>query len=415
MFNLLTNRWLAPDRLAVVLLPVAGLAAAAALLPLGVMRYDMAKHYIPWMEAVRAGGLASMSSEFADYSPPYIYLMYLASWLVPLVGEATAIKLINVPFIATLSVAIYQIVLHSSGSRRSAAIAAAIMWVAPTPLVNAFAWGQTDAIYTSFLTLFVLFAIRRSPVAAAWMFGVALAFKLQAIFLLPVLVYLVLAKRMRVAHLLFVPFAYLLMMVPAAIAGRPWLELITIYLGQLQTSSHLAIDAPNPWKIVGALALVNYETGLFIGVAAAGLAGLAIAVGSVRLEPNSRTIVLVAALSAAFMPYLLPTMHERYFFVADVMTLTLAWVIPCLWVTAPLFQIGSLLSYMGYFQLSVHGPAYGLLPVTLGVGMLALEYMRAQIRSSVSIRAVFPLRRWANDHVNLRYRPEHGPVRNVAR
>src|SRR5690349_23815132 len=106
----MTNRWLAPDRLAVVLLPITGLAAAAALLPVGVMRYDMAKHYIPWMEAVRAGGLASMSSEFADYPPPYIYLMYLASWLVPLVGEAATIKLINVPFVATLSVAIYQIV-----------------------------------------------------------------------------------------------------------------------------------------------------------------------------------------------------------------------------------------------------------------------------------------------------------------
>src|SRR5262245_52997827 len=156
MFNLLTNRWLAPERLAVIILPITGIAAAAALLPVGLLRYDMVQHYIPWMEAVRSGGLASMSGQFADYTPPYIYLMYLASWLVPFVGEAAAIKLINVPFIATLSVAIYQIVLHSSGSRRSAATAGAIMCVAPTPLVNAFAWGQTDAIYTSFLALFVL-------------------------------------------------------------------------------------------------------------------------------------------------------------------------------------------------------------------------------------------------------------------
>jgi len=93
---------------------------------------------------------------------------------------------------------------------------------------------------------------------------------------------------------------------------------------------------------------------------------------------------------------------------------TLAWVIPRLWVTAPLFQIGSLLSYLGYFQLSVHGPAYGLLPVTFGVGTLALEYVRAQIRSSVSIRDVFPLRRWV-DHVNLRWRSEHGPAGHVER
>ena len=49
------------------------------------------------------------------------------------------------------------------------------------------------------------------------------------------------------------------------------------------------------------------------------------------------------------MPYLLPKMHERYFFVADIMTLTLAFVDPRLWVTVPLFQVGSLLSYLPYF------------------------------------------------------------------
>ena len=60
--------------------------------------------------------------------------------------------------------------------------------------MNAFAWGQSDCIFTSFLALFVLCAIRRAPVAAASMFGVALAFKLQATFLLPLLLYLILRE-----------------------------------------------------------------------------------------------------------------------------------------------------------------------------------------------------------------------------
>ena len=89
------------------------------------------------------------------------------------------------------------------------------------------------------------------------------------------------------------------------------------------------------------------------------------------------------------MPYLLPKMHDRYFFVADIMTLTLAFVIPRLWVTAPLFQVGSLLAYLAYFGLSGRGAVYGLLPVTFGVGILALEYVRAQVGSSVSMRHIF--------------------------
>ena len=161
MSKRLTNSWLAPERLPVLLLPITGIAVVVALLPVGFTTGgDVVTYFGPWMDAVQHRGLASLSGEFADYTPPYIYLMYLASWLVPLVGPLAAIKLINVPFIAILALAIHQTVLFSSGNRSRAATAAATLCVAPTPLVNAFAWGQTDCIYTSFLALFVLFAIR---------------------------------------------------------------------------------------------------------------------------------------------------------------------------------------------------------------------------------------------------------------
>jgi Gpi18-like mannosyltransferase len=381
----LINPWLAPERLSLVFLPIAGLAAAFALLPLGASNYDMMKFFVPWMNTVQDRGLASLSGDFAGYTPPYIYLMYVASGLVPWVGTVAAIKLINLPFIAILSLAIYHIVLIASESRRRAATAAALFWIVPTPLVNAFAWGQLDCVYAAFLALFVLFAIKRAPIAAASMFGVSLAFKPQPIFLLPVLLYLILAKHMRVWHLVFVPVMYLLMMVPAAIAGGHWLEFVNnIYVAPFEAFSVLSVTAPNPWKIVGALQLVDYRTGLLVGTAAAGLAGLVISVGTLRLEPNARTVVLVAALSGALMPYLLPKMHERYFFVADVMTFTLAFVIPRLWATVALFQVGSLL----YFGVSPHGPIYAILPVTFGVGILTLAYVSAQVASTVRLRDV---------------------------
>jgi Gpi18-like mannosyltransferase len=378
--KLLTNSWFAPEQLPVLLLPITGVIAAVVLLPIGafITTGDMANYFGPWMDVVQHRGLASLSGEFADYTPPYIYVMYLASWLVPWVGAFVAIKLINVPFIAILSLAIYQIVLLSSGSRSRAATAAAVLCVAPTPLVNAFVWGQADCIYTSFLALFVLFAMRRAPVAAALMFGVALAFKLQAMFLSPVLLYLILAKRMRVWHLVIVPIIYLLMMVPAVIAGRGWLEIFAIYVDQIQVSSELSKGSPNPWKIVGALHLIGYRTGLLIGLSMAGLAAVGIVAGSLRLESSSRTILLVAAWSAALMPYLLPKMHDRYFFVADIMTLTLAFVVPRLWAAGALFQVGSLLSYTTYLGLSGLGAAYAVVPITFGVGILALEYVRSQ-------------------------------------
>jgi Gpi18-like mannosyltransferase len=203
-----------------------------------------------------------------------------------------------------------------------------------------------------------------------------------------VLLYLLLAKRIKVRHLAALPLTYVLLLVPAALAGRPWSELATVYVRQYEWFSELSMEAANPWKIMGGLDLVTYHTGVVIGFTAAGLAAFTITLSALRLQATSRTILLLAAMSAALMPYLLPKMHDRYFFVADVATLMLAFAVPRVWVIAPLFQVGSLLSYMPYFGLSVHAPVYAVLPVTCAVGLLILEYARAQASTAVSLRKV---------------------------
>src|SRR5436190_22590854 len=113
--------------------------------------------------------------------------------------------------------------------------------------------------------------------------------------------------RMRIRHVGIVAIVYLLMMLPPDLAGRGWLDIFTVYIVQIEVFPELAKGAPNPWKIVSALHLLGYKTGLFLGLSIAGSAALAIVVGALRLESSSRTILLVAAWSAALMPYLLPT------------------------------------------------------------------------------------------------------------
>jgi hypothetical protein len=62
-------------------------------------------------------------------------------------------------------------------------------------------------------------------------------------------------------------------------------------------------------------------------------------------------------------------MHERYFFVADMLTLALAFSRPRLWPAAVLIPIGSLLASMSYFM-QRDTAALALVPTTLGVGLL---------------------------------------------
>jgi Gpi18-like mannosyltransferase len=351
---------------AFTLLPLAGACLAIALLQIGATD-DLTYYFIPWLNAVEAGGASSLSGEFSMYTPPYIYLLYLVSGLAPVVGAVAAIKLINLPFVAALAAGVGLIVSGVSGRREPGLLAACVLCVTPTVLVNAFAWGQSDAIYTCFLMFCVYSAMSGKATLAALMFGLALAFKLQAIFLAPFVIYLLLTRQMRMRHAVLIPAAYLLMMVPAALAGRSWRSLLAIYYGQANDGRDLSYFAPNPWRFVEALHLIPYEAGVIAGTLLGALAALAIVVLGLRMPRGHRATLLVATLSAACIPYVLPKMHDRYFFIADVLTLALAFAWPRYWVAAVLFQLGSLAAYLQYFGLSPIGPDLGVVPITLGI------------------------------------------------
>ena len=370
---------------------ITGFGAAAALLPVATASPDMVNALIPWMSAVREGGLGSISGEFSIYTPPYIYLLYLANWLVPLVGDVAAIKLINVPFVALLAAASYDLVKQATGDIRGAAVAGAVVCVAPTVLVNAFAWGQADVVYTAFVLLCVANSRRRACALSAVFFGIALSFKLQSVFISPLLLYLVLSRQMKVRHLALAPLAYLAMMAPAWLAGRPWGGMLKTYLYQAQTFEKLAVSAPNPWFFFDYLFVPPpqpvYLAGVLVGLALASVAGLLISLGGLRLRPGPHTNLLIATLCAGLMPYLLPKMHDRYFFVADVLAIAFAFAFRRYWVAAPLFQMGSMITYLRYFGLAHEAPAFGFVGVTLGVGVLVMAFV-ARLREAEPAMAV---------------------------
>jgi Gpi18-like mannosyltransferase len=279
----------------------------------------------------------------------------------------------------------YRMIVHAAGSTRTAMMAGAAICVAPTLLVNAFIWGQADVIYTCFLVLFVHLAMRGHSLTAMVMFGVALSFKLQAMFMSPLILYLVLSRQLRIWHAALIPVAFGLMMLPAYLAGRSGWELIRIYLDQAETLELLAVFAPNAWFLVDLFNLVPYSTGVIIGFCTSFLAALAIALLSLRLPRGAVTILSVAAICAATMPFLLPKTHDRYFFVADILTILVALSMSRLWAVPFLFQFGSLLAYLRYFELSEYGPAFGFVPISFGVVLLWSEFAKAQRGAPYSV------------------------------
>ena len=99
----------------------------------------------------------------------------------------------------------------------------------PESWQNAFHWGQYDSIYTTFLLACCYAIYLRKPTLSMFLFGSALAFKLQALFAGPVLLGLLFAGEVPVYSFAAIPFAYLAWMLPAALAGRSWRQLLGVY------------------------------------------------------------------------------------------------------------------------------------------------------------------------------------------
>jgi Gpi18-like mannosyltransferase len=319
---------------------------------------DLAVWLIPWMSEIHRLGWHSIAGGFSEYSPAYIYVLNLFAWVH---DPVAAVKLANVPFIALLVFGVNAL---------AGRTAAAVSLLLPTLLVNAFGYGQCDVIFTAFLVWFVVFAEREKPALAALMFGLAFSFKAQAVFLAPVVFYLLLAGRMKLRHAALIPLTYVAMMVPAAIAGRPWGELLTVYLNQTNVSDRLALNVPNPWWLLQFF--VSYRTGVVAGLIAGVVASLALALWAWRTKPP---ILLMACLAAAILPFVLPKMTGRYFFVADVLTLAMAFRNPKTWPIAASIQAGSLIAYATHF-LTFSTALFALVPSSLGVCLLCLYAFR---------------------------------------
>ncbi|WP_416977100.1 glycosyltransferase 87 family protein [Streptomyces sp. T028] len=374
--------------LAVYTLVTTALAARVFLLP------DRSGDYVtfldPWYRHLEShGGFAALADPgFSDYNVPYLYLLAGLTYLP--VSALAGIKWISILCDLALAYYTFRIVARlRPGSSWAAFGAAGVVLLLPTVVTNSGWWGQCDGVYAVFLVGGVHEVLRRRPWWACGFFGIALAFKFQAVFLFPFLLVLVLLGRVPWRSLLAVPGVYLALDVPALLLGAdPW-RLLTVYARQTETYQFLSMHAPSVYEFVsvpGDTRPVRTAGVLVAGAVVAVLIGLTVwslrrgrpgaaDPGDAGASPlTDARIVLLAACSSIVVPFLLPSMHERYFYLADVLTVVAAFVLPRqLWYVPVLVQLASFGSYLvvinatlaPYLSMAAHGALMLLAVVAL--------------------------------------------------
>ncbi len=348
---------------------------------LPVITLDVSSCYLPWYSMLlHLGRFRGISGAYANYTPPTLYLFSLLSLLPSHSSPNVLLKMINMPFILASSAFAYFIGRQLGATKWRSGAVALIVLALPEAWENALHWGQYDSVYTTFLLGTALAVLHRRNALAMVIFGSALAFKLQAIFAGPALLGLLLAGELEIWTLALIPLAYVMWMVPAALAGRSWNDLLLVYGHQYGLLSTLSVSAPNfyllvqPYVSQGTAFRLASMTADVLAVAASVWMAWRYRVRADKSAGPSEAFLWLMTLSQLAVPYLLPRMHERYYFAGNIFAALLLLRRPRSLAPLILLQGAALATYHQYFVHAGYDQRRSLyvLPVVLLFGGLAL-------------------------------------------
>ncbi|MBR4424460.1 MAG: conjugal transfer protein TraL [Oscillospiraceae bacterium] len=357
---------------------LAVMALRGALLEHETLDYQTFLH--AWVEDFRqAGGFPGLRMDVWDfsvacnYNVPYLY--FLAAFTYLPVRDLYLIKLLSCLFDLLLAWGVLRLVSRFRKGDFARLLSFFLSLLLPTVLLNGAYWGQCDSIYGALSVWSLVFALEDRPIRSVLAAALSFAFKLQAVFLLPVYLVFLFARKVKWWQLLFFPLGYLAAVAPAVALGRPWKETLLLYFSQAgSVGSGLNYNSSSVYALLPADG--NQVELARLGVLAAFCFLLVLYVLCYvrRKRLNDRALLEIAVLICVAVPYLLPHMHDRYFFLADVLTLALAVVSPWLFPVPIAVSFASLLGYHAYLKMQYLLPMrYGALALAGVIVVLLLD------------------------------------------
>ena len=322
-------------------------------------------------------GFRSLSYPLGNYNIPYLYFLCFFSYLP--VRDLYLIKLLSIFFDVLLAFSAMKLLGLCTGSKRMQLACFFTVLFLPTVVLNGAVWGQCDSIYVALALLGLWLGLEDRPVLSVLCFSLAFGFKLQAVFILPIVAVLWFRGNYKFWHFALFPAFYVLLVLPAVALGKPFIETLTLYTSQTGSiGSGLNYNSPSVYALFWRSPEAKDAANLGIAGAFTYMLALLIFCFFRRDRLSSRAVITAALLFAVGIPFLLPHMHERYFFGADVLSVILGFACVLGIPAAGLTQFASLLGYHAYLKMRYllymdHGSRALIGVIVLGIVQLLYD------------------------------------------
>lgn len=294
---------------------------------------------LPWYDVIKEnGGIYALGSQVGDYNMLYQFLIAIFTYLP--IEPLSAYKLLSCIFDYLLAAAMGYFVYDFSEKDRVLKGAMAYMLVLMSPIVflNSSYWGQCDAIYTFFCVASLLAFCRDKYKLTFVLYGVAFAFKLQAVFLLPFFLFAYFVKKkFSVLYFGIIPVMMVILSIPGLIMGRSVAEVFTIYLNQTGSYKSITMNYPTFWNLLQSANMDAFYINMkkpAIALTVVVIALLMVTWIVKKVPMTTRNMIYMAFLLAYTCVLILPSMHERYGYLYEILAILVAFLqirtLPCL-------------------------------------------------------------------------------------
>ncbi len=320
--------------------------------------------YIKWYDIAKEcgglPGLAEIGQRVKSYNALFQLLM-AAMTHIP-VDPQYMYRIVWTMFDLILAWGVGRLVydITGTGDRRAyakAVFAYAFCFLAMDVIFNSSAWGQSDAVYVSMIVWSLVWLFRDRYLKAFIFLGIAFAFKLQTVFILPFFAfYYVYKKSFSCLYFLLVPGMLAVSTIPRTIAGifAPVKALaadaaaeaitapavacgtaahapgvIDTYLIQIFSGNSLYMEYPSFWAFLpdtGAESFIDFYKfrNIAILVTMIILATIMLCLLSRKALSGKRQLLYAAMILSFTTVYFLPCMMDRYGYIFEILALALA-------------------------------------------------------------------------------------------